>query len=165
MKGPAMTLQEIVSDLQELPSDAGLIFESSSGPVGNGYHVTELKRMNITSIDCGGRVADWTEAALQLLDGAGTEPMRVGKFLAIVRQSAVALPGLAEAPLHVEFAPENRGMRLHDLAPPRASGDHVVIGLSEIRATCKPAQEAMAVVAAQSAGSNCCGPAQSSCCG
>ncbi len=156
-----MTPLSLLDGLQKLPADLPLIFETGDGAIGEGYHVTEFKLSAVDSIDCGGRFASWNEAALQLLDGRGGSHMKVGKFAGILKQSIASLKGLGESPLQVEFAHENRGMRIYDLSTPELSEGAVAVRLSEVRAHCKPALEHVSGPAT----GGCCGPAASGCCG
>ena len=105
-KEPPVKLRQLLELLQGFSSH-DLIFRSDEGDIGGGYHVTELKQASINSIDCGGRTDEWTETVLQLLDGSGDTPMSIEKFVAIVRRSEVALPGLSDAPLYFEFGHVN----------------------------------------------------------
>ncbi|WP_422383788.1 DUF6428 family protein [Roseibium album] len=156
-----MTPQMLLETLQTLPADLPLVFQTAEGDVGDGYHVTEFKLAQVNSIDCGGRLRSWREAALQLLDGHGGGHMNVGKFSSILGQSITRVTGLGESPLHVEFAHENRGMRIYEISRPRLHEGQVGVDLNEIRAHCKPALEHAAT--AETAG--CCGSASaSSCC-
>ncbi len=133
-----MTLNELLQNLAPLPQTAELIFTTPDGDISGGYHVTELKHATISSIDCGGRVDDWAETSVQLLDGSGGARMTVDKFTTLARQSTAKLAGLADARLVIEFAPRNTGLRSYELAPPHATNDGVIITLSERRALCKP---------------------------
>lgn len=156
-----MTPQLLLETLEALPADLPLVFQTEEGEIGKGYHVTELKLAQISSIDCGGRLASWTEAALQLLDGRGGGHMNVGKFAAILGQSVSRVKGLATSPLHVEFAHGNRGMRIYSLSTPLVREGFVSVGLGETRAICKPAQDH----AQKTETGGCCGSqASSSCC-
>ncbi|MBO6509101.1 MAG: hypothetical protein JJ866_23510 [Roseibium sp.] len=148
-----MTPEILLNRLRGMPVDAPLVFKTDEGPIGDGYHVTELKYARVTSIDCGTRVAEWTEAALQLLDGEGGGHMPVGKFAGIVSQSIGKVKGLANSPLHVEFAHENSGMRIYALGEPDFENGEVSVSLSESRAHCKPALD----YAARNEGAACCG--------
>jgi len=157
-----MTPLSLLETLQALPSDLPLVFRTEEGAIGDGYHVTELKLAQISSIDCGGRLAAWTEAALQLLDGNGGGHMPVGKFAAILDQSIARVKGLGDCPVHVEFAHGNKGMRLYDIALPELLSGQVEVALTETRANCKPALDYTA--ANEVAG--CCGSgAAAACCG
>ena len=148
-----MTPRDLDTALADSPDGARLIFETSEGPIGAGYHVTEWKLARVQSIDCGARRADWTEASLQLLDGYGGQHMTVRTFRGILNKSIAALPDLADAPFSVEFAPGNAGLRIFQASPPRLDADRVTIALRDGGAICKPAQVGQATGAAAS----CCG--------
>ena len=158
-----MTLADLLSELKALDADSALVFEANGEPIGAGYHVTELRHSESTGIDCGGTVEKWSEARLQLLDGAGNAHMRVGKFVGILEQSLARLPELADVPVMVEFAPENVGLQLMELGHPLAGGKSVLVSLRATVAVCKPARRSRSSGAAASA---CCGGAttQSTCC-
>ena len=156
-----MTPQGLLDRLAGFPAGAPVSFETADGPAGPGYHVTELKLSRVESIDCGARVSEWAEAALQVLDGEVGTPMTVGKLGGILAQSVRRVDGLGPAPLRVEFAHGNRGLRIWDLAGPELVGERVVLRLSEGGALCKPAAEMAA------AGAACCtgGRGAAACCG
>lgn len=156
-----MTPQSFLNALRKMPTDLPVVFRTAEGAIGEGYHVTELKVADVNSIDCGGGLASWTEASLQLLDGRGGSHMKLGKFNGILEQSIARLNGLSESPLQVEFAHENRGMRLYEPAVPVLEDGVVSILLSEVRANCKPALEHTA----RAHTSACCGASASACCG
>ena len=155
-----MTPQMLLETLQTLPAELPLVFQTEKGEIGAGYHVTELKLAQVRSIDCGGRLASWSEAVLQLLDGQGVDHMKVGKFAAILSQSVSRVSGLGESLLHVEFAHENKGMRIYEVSRPVMHESLVCVALNEVRAHCKPALEH----GANTEASGCCGSASSSCC-
>lgn len=140
-----MNLNDVIAALSDAPDTSPLVFTTAEGEVGAGYHVTELKLAQITGIDCAARVSKWTEASLQLLDGApldseeGRAHMPLGKFLGILRQSEWKVPGLGDAPLKVEFAHGNEGLRTFELGKPEITDDRVVIRLQGSHAVCKPA--------------------------
>ncbi|MEL6233470.1 MAG: DUF6428 family protein [Pseudomonadota bacterium] len=136
-----MTLQTLLDSLKSLPAHLPISFATTAGPAGWGYHVTELKHAQITSIDCGGRVAEWAEATLQILDGDGARDraMQVGKLAGILSHSIGAVAGLGDADLQVEFSHGNAGMQIFEPGTPRQAGDLVTIDLSASQAQCKPA--------------------------
>lgn len=157
-----MSLSDLVETLQALPSEAPVVFLTDEGEIGAGYHVTELKLSHVTSIDCGTRIANWSEAALQLLDGANGRHMTVGKLSAILGQSMSRVSGLATVPLKAEFAHGNEGMQLYGIDTPELTGAKVIVRLTQLRAQCKPALE----MPANQNLSSCCGASpQSQCCG
>lgn len=150
-----MTLSELTEALRAAPPDAALIFEAPSGRTGSGYHVTEFKRADIVSVDCGGTRDAWQEVTLQIQDGQRQAHMQVGKFLSIADRSAAAIDGLGHGRLRVEFAAGNARLELLSVGVPTIEGGAVVVPLGEDRAVCKPLQRAMAGAGT----SSCCGAA------
>ena len=154
-----MNLVELIEELDGMPQDMPLVFTTEDGEIGGGYHVTELKLSDVTGIDCGAGIDRWSETSLQLLDGGGGTHMAVGKIVGILRQSVSRVEGLASAPVHVEFAPGNAGLRRYEVADPAIEDARVLVRLREDRAVCKPADRA---------GRGCTGKASAptdSCCG
>lgn len=137
-----MKLNSLLENLKAAPAQAALVFTSDEGDIGSGYHVTEFKLSRVTGIDCGGRVNDWQEAAVQLLDGSGGSHMAVSKFTGILEQSIARVEGLGTAETYVEFSPNNKGLRTYNLQAPQVKGDSVLIRLQAASAVCKPAIEA-----------------------
>ncbi len=155
-----MTPANLLETLNTLPDDAPLVFVTDQGEIGDGYHVTEYKLSHVTSIDCGARLANWTEATLQLLDGEGGGYMAIGKFAAILKQSIVKVSGLDDAPLQVEFSHGNKGMRIFQVEVPELRNGMVAVRLREARAHCKPALE----MAGHSETAGCCGAGSAAAC-
>ncbi|MGD1882835.1 MAG: DUF6428 family protein [Paracoccaceae bacterium] len=161
-----MTLSDLLAMFDEQDPDLPLVFRTADGDIGAGYHVTELRHLNCKGIDCGGRISSWDEARLQLLDGNGTNHMRVGKFSAIVKQSIAALPELAKADLLIEFGHNNNGLALMSIKKPMVHADALVAPLNNAQAFCKPARERQLAGAEPTI---CCGSVQTakrqkSCC-
>lgn len=154
-----MTLTEILDSLRTMKHEASLLFSTAAETIGAGYHVTELKAADITSIDCGGNVSKWKEASLQLLDGKNGTYMTVGTFVEILEHSLQKIEALRMAPVHAEFSHRNEGLRRFELALFEADSDKVEFRLSDVRAVCKPAMSGQ--------GKSCCGnarAAESVCC-
>ncbi|MEQ8664596.1 MAG: DUF6428 family protein [Rhodospirillales bacterium] len=137
-----MNLSDLRNHLRNVRPEAALVFETHEGPIGGGYHVTEVRRADVTGIDCGANVASWTEATIQLLDGADDDHMKVGRFQGILAKSLEVLDGVAEAPLRVEFANRNHGLGIHRIVAIENRGEQVIATLGSDRAVCKPAQAA-----------------------
>ncbi|MEM1399992.1 MAG: DUF6428 family protein [Pseudomonadota bacterium] len=158
-----MNPETLLGHLSALPATYPLVFETDEGPIGGGYHVTEWKHAKVTSIDCGARVSSWVETTLQLLDGGRGDPMTVEKFSGILATSIKEVDGLGASQMQVEFAPGNKGMRLYHPAEPQLDETAVTVRLTEGRAQCKPATEAVS----QGRAVDCCGsqPGAAACCG
>ncbi len=148
-----MTLNNLLNDLKAFDLTLPLIFTFEGGEIGGGYHVTEIKTSNITSIDCGGQISEWSEVAIQLLDGQKGQHMKASKLVSIIEHSLGCLERLGDKPLYFEFAPQNIGLQLFSLEKIDVSSDRISVRLMERRAICKPARKATA------------GKSKSSCCG
>ena len=146
------TLSDLLGSLAGAHPDLPAVFRADGAEIGAGYHVTELKLADISSIDCIGRQSRFAEAQMQLLDGQDGETLTVGKISTILNRSMAALPGLGDAPLSIEFAHGNRGLARYRLGAPEISDRRVRLPLVADRARCKPATEL-----------SCCGAA-SACC-
>ncbi|MEP3276426.1 MAG: DUF6428 family protein [Stappiaceae bacterium] len=133
-----MTLGEMKALLNQKNPDAPLVFSTATETIGAGYHVTELKACDITSIDCGGNVSRWTEAALQLLDGAHGDYMVVGRFLGILNHSFATIEQLEASQAFVEFAPNNEGLRKFQPSYQETGPEIAQFRLIDARAQCKP---------------------------
>ena len=137
-----MTPETLLACLERLPADAPLVFQTGSGSIQGGYHVTELKLARIRSIDCSARRSQWDEAVLQLLDRQGGDHMTAGRFTAILAQSIRHVAELGPATLYVEFGHRNFGLRVLHPDEPRLEDDQVIIRLRDANAVCKPLLDA-----------------------
>jgi len=153
-----MTLDDLLVAAQALPPERPLVFVTDDGPIGPGYHVTELKLARIVSIDCGARTSSWSETVLQLLDAQGRLHMPVSKFASILAQSVRKVDGLGASPAFVEFGHHNAGMQIFQPEEPELIDGEVVLRLHPVRAQCKPAFKATAAVHSGGCGgpNSCC---------
>jgi hypothetical protein len=143
MKGAAMdgTLKGLRARLAGFDGDLPVVFSTDKADISGGYHLTELKHLTVSSIDCEGNRRAWTEARMELLDGTGGDLMPLAKLIRILDQSAAAIPLLNDVPLSVEFAPGNRGLRHYALGGIEANGERLRIALTDGQAQCKPRAE------------------------
>jgi Family of unknown function (DUF6428) len=122
-----------------------------------GFHVTEVKKHNVQSIDCGARQHDWLETTVQLLDTEGPEGarMQAGKLAGIFLKAGVD-PAYAETkPIVFEIARPGEALQLFDFAGIQEHDDHVAVLVNNRQAVCKPGLVAKAETA-----SACCGGAK-----
>lgn len=56
---------------------------------GTNYHITELKTINIKSVDCGGKSHNWTETVMQLWEN----PNEIGKAIYLDTTKALQIIG------------------------------------------------------------------------
>ena len=133
------TLNGFLKALETAMPEAGVVFATEDGPVGAGYHITELKHARGESIDCGGRQSSWDEVAVQVLDVFGDAPMPVERLRGILTRSLAAIPALADAPVHIEFGHRNESLSRYDIAGMSIEGHLVQVSMVRAHATCKPA--------------------------
>jgi hypothetical protein len=70
-----MKLEKFITILNNNP-DKALLFEYAPQVyAGTNYHITELKTIDIKSVDCGGKSHAWTETIMQLWEN----PKEIGK--------------------------------------------------------------------------------------
>lgn len=85
-----MKTQELFKILEQ-HKDKSLLFEYAPNLlVGANYHITEVKHMNIDSVDCGSQTDAWKETIIQLWESPNelgkTEFMSTYKALAILKK-------------------------------------------------------------------------------
>lgn len=151
-----MTLHDFLDALHDHPADAPLVFTTAEGSIGAGYHITELKALEVKSIDCGGRTSAWTEVQIQLLDGQSGTHLSTGKSAKILEHSLKTIPELASGELSIEFAPGNHGLRRYIPTQLIWAEGHVEMRLTEDGATCKPAAFAANTTSCCGASARCC---------
>jgi hypothetical protein len=125
-----------------------------------GYHVTEVKKAALASLDCGANPEAWSETVIQLwdVDGDGSR-MTVGKFLAIVGKVQREVGLDSGSALVFEVGDETAAMRLYGGTSVRLAGESVIVELTPRRASCKPRDRWLQSEPAERAA--CCGPRSS----
>jgi len=159
MKHAHATLNGFLETISAYP-DAMLVFTAEGETIRADYHVTELKRAHVNSIDCGGNESDWTETIVQLLDGqveSNGEHMSVSKFVKIAALGNDKLRGLGEGELSFEFGAGNQQMLRYAPLVSQAGNDKIVVELQPVRAACKPAQSWFEPTTNGETVASCCG--------
>jgi len=119
-------------------SDAALVFKMGDELINPGYHVTEIKQAEVTSLDCGQGADQWSEIIFQVVDGQSSSTaahMSVSKFLAIANKG---LADVGNASLYFEYSPGNRAFNKCSVSAINASEQQVTLELSPMTAVCKP---------------------------
>jgi len=104
------------------------------------YHLTEIKQAQITSVDCGGVLNNWTEIIVQLYEPTGQQqqrPMQVIKALSIINLVEKVLPLDASAIVKIEFG--NAEFDVRQMLPNNLiiDGDNLIIDLRHDAVQCK----------------------------
>jgi hypothetical protein len=117
-----------------------LIFEYEGRDIRAGYHVTEVKAGQFSSLDCGKNPESWRETVIQLWDvdeGERTH-MTAGKFVAILRKVAEKVEFDAQARLTFEVSDGRGAMQLFAAGEVAPGEDAVRVSLARRPASCKP---------------------------
>ena len=103
-----MKTQEFLNLMNE-HQDKSLLFEySPSQFVKPSYHITEVKHINIDSVDCGAGTDSWNETIIQLWESPSekykTEYMTVEKANAIFKRVAGMKPFNPDSEIRIEYS-------------------------------------------------------------
>lgn len=105
-----------------------------------GYHITEIKQAQITSVDCGGVLNTWNEIVLQLMelaDNGEEKPMMVNKALSIIKLVESRLTLDVEATVKIEFGNTQFDTRQMHPAEFKRMNDCLTINLAPDYTQCK----------------------------
>lgn len=117
-----------------------LHFEYAEGErVPAGYHITEIKQAQITSVDCGGQKNEWTEVIVQLWqpDVISGDAMSTDKALSIIATVERVLPIADDVVVKIEFGNadfETRQMHSENI---KITATEVLIRLVADKVQCK----------------------------
>ncbi|MFD2874115.1 DUF6428 family protein [Mucilaginibacter ximonensis] len=118
-----------------------LQFEYAAGKwVDAAYHITEIKQAQITSVDCGGKVNDWTEVIVQLWEPQGKQTdqaMEVEKALSIINVVEKSLALNPEGVVKIEFGNSQFDTRQMYPAEFLVSGGNLIVILNPDKTQCK----------------------------
>lgn len=138
-----MNTSEFLNALRARP-ELPLAFSTEHGTVPAGYHLTEVRRVAHSSVDCRSKSHSWTENHFELLAPRDAEPdrtpMRAGKFLSIVDKvrGTLSLDDSAEARV---FGSVNGGPdQLHSVTSIETGAASIIVHLEPVTARCKAAQ-------------------------
>lgn len=103
-----MTTQELFATLEK-HQDKSLIFEYAPNAfIGANYHITEVKHVNIDSVDCGSQTDSWNETIIQLWESPSekekTDFMSVFKGLAILKKVGEMKPYNLNSEIKFEYS-------------------------------------------------------------
>lgn len=160
-----MKYAEFASALARNPNDE-LVFEFGGMAIRRGYHLTEVLRLTVDAIDCGGAMDRWTETVLQLVEaapGASERVMSAAKAAGILQRSHEQIPLPAQSEVVLEFRAEAMAaaQRFHvSSVLPSADGQLRVVTVGT-GTQCKAAQRSQSVCGVPKAASACCAPSPS----
>lgn len=104
------------------------------------YHITEIKQVNITSVDCGGKMNAWTEVVVQLWEPSqseGNSAMEVSKAMKIVDLVENTMPLNPLAMVKIEFGNSSFDTRQMHPSEIAIQGSNLVVNLQADKTQCK----------------------------
>lgn len=150
--------------------------ESSSKPlrfllngeqlVPSDFHVTEIKRVAVTSLDCGGGASAWQELVIQLWSPTGEDAqtaMTAAKFLSILaRAGATTL--LETETVRFEYGGADRPAVQYYLDRIDLAGGTADVHLASPRVACKPRERDRLAEVTVGQNDICCAPRSTGAC-
>ena len=131
-----------------------------------GYHITEVKNVQINATDCGGRSASWQETIIQLWENPVTEPaernITARKARAILDRVNRSQPLWPDSPLKFEYGNPDFHTAQLQVARTFLDGEALVVALSPENTQCK-ATDLCGVPEPKSDVSACCEPGTGCC--
>lgn len=128
--------------------------------VPNDFHVTEIKKVSIESLDCGGGASAWQELVIQLWSPRGDDTpqaMTAEKFVKIMTK-ADALPLLDGEHIRFEYAPLGQPAVQYTLSGVSATSDSLEVELTPPHVACKPIERGQLSELSVIGESSCCAP-------
>lgn len=151
-----VTVKDLSEALRTSPGEAPLRLIAEGRALEPGFHVTEVSKANIDSIDCCGRRLAWSEAAIQILDSGTGQPMRIATLRGILSKAEATLGGLGGLPIMVDADPGGVGLRRYGIAAIDPAPGEVTVSLAPQHAVCKPAAGATQVGSPDCRSVGCC---------
>ncbi|AMW06402.1 DUF6428 family protein [Gemmatimonas phototrophica] len=160
-----MLFADFAAELAKFPEHE-LVFTFGDTTIGRGYHLTEVLRLTVDAVDCGGAQDHWKETVLQLVDSPAVEgraPMSAKKVGGILRRSQAMVPLVPDSELVLEFRPVGAlaAQRYHVSEIVSGAAGSLRVVTHGARTQCKAAERSGTVCGAdKSAGgsSRCCAP-------
>jgi Family of unknown function (DUF6428) len=134
------TLEDVLSALAD-DKATPLAFEWENQLTKHGYHITEIKSGDFTSLDCGANPERWSETILQLwnVDGdADGRTMTVGKTRSILSVVEKKIGLDTQARLSFEVSDGVSPIALYRPIAVRNEPDRTVVELAPVASSCKP---------------------------
>lgn len=131
-----------------------LQFRADGDTLPPGFHLTEVKRVRYSTMDCGAATHEWSETQFELWvpRGAGRDAMPADKFVRIVDRVEKQLPLEGGTPARIFASFAGQPPALYDVTSVTSRDGVLWVDLAADRTRCKAAERR-----AESAGGGCCG--------
>lgn len=123
------------------------------------FHITEVKRLNVNAVDCGGRTDNWNETVLQLWNPASESeryPMKGEKALKILSVVEEKVDLDPNSVVYFEYGNEELHVSNYATEKTRSDNIHLTFVFEGLTTQCKPRNEAVSM---SGVAASCCGPA------
>lgn len=124
------------------------------------YHLTEVKNVQFSSVDCGGKPNNWKETHIQLWESPRelekTDFLTVSKALSIIERVDSINPLWLETEVKIEFGNENFHTSIMDVSSYYVKENQLIIKLFSVKTACKAVPETEE--------DNCCSTEVNGCC-
>lgn len=158
-----MSQLSVTAHLEAAPAKPLRFTVAGQKLVPNDFHVTEIKKVSIESLDCGGGASAWEELVIQLWSPRGDDtpqPMTVEKFSKILAKAG-ALPLLDGEHVRFEYAPLGQPAVQYALDSLNAAGDALEVELTPPYVACKPIERGQRSELSIIGEAACCAPSTS----
>jgi len=166
-----MKVKELLEVLRKNQNKA-LLFEYKKGCfAGTNYHITEVKNVDVKSVDCGGSSNQWKETIIQLWESPSEKGkkdyMTVEKALAILDRVNTIHPLWLETEAKIEYSNTDFHTAVLDIHNISVNSSKVIIHLFVAETLCKALESCSVLVEETSENKEkeeaCCSP-KSGCC-
>ncbi|MEM7106321.1 MAG: DUF6428 family protein [Bacteroidota bacterium] len=147
-------------NLLEQHSDKDLVFfYENEKSVQGGYHITEIKKVSIDAVDCGGRPSEDQQMVVQLWVPEGSAPeayMKSGKALSIFKKVDSVKPLFLDSEIFFEYGDQTVKTSNHAVKSIKVGGEEMKVMMEVPPTVCKPRLELAALADSCCTTSGCC---------
>lgn len=126
--------------------DFALVFEPYAGVnVPAGYHITEVMNVHVDSVDCGGRMSQFSRTVVQLINGTPTNDggfMTAAKAAKIFERVNQKNPLLTNEEIFFEWGDKDYRTSTYAVEEIVVEGGSIFVRMHVPATQCKPAVEA-----------------------
>ncbi len=154
-----MTTKQFLTHLDQHPNTP-LLFEYQPGQyVGKAYHITEIKKTHVDSVDCGANAHSFDQTVVQLWisDGATeTEYMSAAKAKKIFDIVQTKTTLLDDAEILFEYGDAHTPVIVYPVDQIESSNGRLIVKLQQPQTACKPQLAVASLVGDCKPGGGCC---------
>ena len=136
-----MKTNELLSKLKENIGKS-LLFEYAKNKfAGKNYHLTEVKNVHFSTVDCGGNPNEWKEMHIQLWESPKeldkTDYLKVDKAISILERVDTINPLWLETEVKVEFGNDTFHTSILEITEFVENKNQLIVKLFVVKTACK----------------------------